>query len=144
MGPGDIRSTDQRHHDALEEACRRLLAAGCLPDRAGQPTQLQRHITLDELARGAGSMSAGTSGAGHRAEPAPAFGPSAGPGYDCDAAIAPIVTGQVDHVLLDQLSRLSLAAAKELLLGNAIALLSGPSALPPCPPPTPPPPPPAS
>ena len=34
-GPEDIRTRMQRHHDALEEACRRLLASGCLPDRAG-------------------------------------------------------------------------------------------------------------
>ncbi|MGH3276312.1 MAG: hypothetical protein ACRDNZ_18545 [Streptosporangiaceae bacterium] len=41
----------QRHHDALEEACRRLIAAGGLPDRAGQPTQIQLHLTLEELLR---------------------------------------------------------------------------------------------
>ena len=54
-GPEDIRTTAQRHHDALEEACRRLLASGCLPDRAGQPAQLQLQITLDQLARAAGA-----------------------------------------------------------------------------------------
>ncbi|HEY2549930.1 MAG TPA: DUF222 domain-containing protein [Streptosporangiaceae bacterium] len=48
-GPEDTRSRAQRDHDALEEACRRLLAAGCLPERAGQPVQLQLHITLDQL-----------------------------------------------------------------------------------------------
>ena len=41
MGAEDTRSVAQRQHDALEEACRRLLASGCLPDRAGQPVQLQ-------------------------------------------------------------------------------------------------------
>ena len=48
-GPEDIRTKAQRDHDALEEACRRLLAAGCLPARAGQPVQLQLHITLEQL-----------------------------------------------------------------------------------------------
>ena len=48
-GPEDTRSRSQRDHDALEEACRRLLAAGCLPARAGQPVQLQVHMTLDDL-----------------------------------------------------------------------------------------------
>src|ERR1700730_13387326 len=48
-GPEDLRSKGQRDHDALEEACRRLIAAGCLPDRAGQPTQIQLHMSLDEL-----------------------------------------------------------------------------------------------
>jgi len=39
-GPEDLRSKGQRDHDALEEAMRRLIAAGCLPQRAGQPTQI--------------------------------------------------------------------------------------------------------
>jgi hypothetical protein len=32
-------------------------------------------------------------------------GPQAGPGDDCDAAIAPIITGRIDHDLLDRLAR---------------------------------------
>ena len=48
-GPEDIRTATQRRHDALEEACRRLIAAGMLPDRAGQPTQVQLHMTLAQL-----------------------------------------------------------------------------------------------
>jgi hypothetical protein len=40
-GPEDIRTQDQRDHDALEEACRRLLGARCLPDRAGQHAQIR-------------------------------------------------------------------------------------------------------
>src|SRR5580658_5988202 len=48
-GPEDERTKGQRLHDALEEACRRLIGAGCLPDRAGQPTQVQLHLTLDQL-----------------------------------------------------------------------------------------------
>jgi Domain of unknown function (DUF222)/HNH endonuclease len=50
-GPEDDRTLVQRHHDALAEACRRLVASGCVPDRAGQPTQIQVHITLDQLIR---------------------------------------------------------------------------------------------
>ncbi|HVB43417.1 MAG TPA: DUF222 domain-containing protein [Streptosporangiaceae bacterium] len=126
-GPEDIRSRDQRQHDALEEACRRLMAAGCLPDRAGQSTQLQLHISLDELT-------------GPLDDPAdrdrrgltPAHGPAAGPGYDCDASVAPIVTGRVDHELLDKLAaRLTgdQAAAGDLILQHAVALLSGPGGL---------------
>ena len=98
-GPEDTRTRIQRDHDALEEALRRLLAAGCLPDRAGQPVQLQLHLTLDQLLNGAGRP------AGHDAPTGPAPDiPAAGPGDDCDAAVAPIVTGQVDHDLLDQLA----------------------------------------
>jgi hypothetical protein len=51
MGPEDDRSQAQRHHDAVAEACRRLLGSGCLPDRAGQPAQLQLHITVEEFIR---------------------------------------------------------------------------------------------
>jgi len=48
-GPEDDRSAGQRRHDALEEAMRLLLASGCLPERAGQPAQIQLQMTLDEL-----------------------------------------------------------------------------------------------
>src|SRR6185437_8886652 len=48
-GPEDDRTAGQRRHDALEEAMRLLLASGCLPERAGQPAQVQLHLTLDEL-----------------------------------------------------------------------------------------------
>ena len=78
-GPEDIRTADQRRHDALEEACRRLAGAQCLPDRAGQPTQVQLHMTLDQL-RG--------SPGGPAAEAAWAAG-----AYACDAAITPLVPG---------------------------------------------------
>jgi hypothetical protein len=49
QGLEDRRTLPQRNHDALEEACRRVIAAGGLPDRAGQPTQIQLHMTLDQL-----------------------------------------------------------------------------------------------
>ncbi len=55
MGAEDIRTVPQRQHDALEEACRRLLAAGTLPDRAGQPVQLQLHLSLGQLLNGIGT-----------------------------------------------------------------------------------------
>ncbi len=94
-GPEDTRSRAQRAHDALEEACRRLLGSACLPDRAGQPTQIQLHMTLDRLRRLDGEGAA---------EPAAGLRPAAGPGDDCDASVVPIVTGHVDHDLLDRLA----------------------------------------
>src|SRR5689334_21486281 len=48
-GPEDARTVAQRRHDALEEACRRLIAAQLVPGRAGQPTQALVHITLAQL-----------------------------------------------------------------------------------------------
>jgi len=94
-GPEDLRSKWQRDHDALEEACRRLIAAGCLPERAGQPTQIQLLMSLDQLR--------GLPGGGAAAA---AWAAAAGPGYDCDATMVPVVTGHVDTQALGQLADL--------------------------------------
>jgi len=98
-GPEDLRSKWQRDHDALEEACRRLIAAGGLPERAGQPTQIQLSMTLDQLRGlpGAGAVEAAWAAA------------MAGPGYDCDATIVPVVTGHIDAQILGQLTAALLA-----------------------------------
>jgi hypothetical protein len=138
-GPEDLRSKWQRDHDALEEACRRLIAAGCVPQRAGQPTQIQLHMTLDELRRMPGGRGAEAGWAG----------PAAGPGADCDASIVPIVTGHVDPGVLDQLAAAlrrgrdradddGAAAARrardeqavrQIILARAADLMSGPAGL---------------
>jgi HNH endonuclease len=73
----------QRDHDALEEACR-LLAAGGLPDTAGQPTQIQLHMTLSQLrdlaagSPAAGGTGAGADGAGPEQAASPAGGGAGG------------------------------------------------------------------
>ncbi|MGD0377057.1 MAG: DUF222 domain-containing protein, partial [Streptosporangiaceae bacterium] len=146
-GPEDTRTQRQRYHDAIEEACRRLIAAGCLPGRAGQPTQIQLHLTLDQLR--------GLDGA-PEAEAAWAGSWPAGPGADCDATIVPVVTGQVDRAVLDQLAAALLRrgqpagaasglgrpggpvtarqqragrAARQLIIARAADVLSGPLGL---------------
>ena len=48
-GAEDTRTKDQRYHDALEDAMRRLVAAGLLPERAGQPVKVWAHVSLAEL-----------------------------------------------------------------------------------------------
>ena len=53
LGPDD-RTLPQRLHDAFEEAGRRLLAAGDLPDHAGLPCQLIVTVGLTDLERRAG------------------------------------------------------------------------------------------
>jgi Domain of unknown function (DUF222)/HNH endonuclease len=118
-GPEDDRSIGQRHHDALEEACIRLIGADLLPQRAGQPVRLEVDITLRELLDG-------SCGA-------------AGPGAACDAVIAPVITGLPDYGLLARfadpqsgwLARLQPAAAAAApyggILAEAVTLLSGPS-----------------
>jgi hypothetical protein len=48
-GAEDDRNHAQRYHDALEDAMRRLVAAGLLPERAGQPVKVTGHIHLKDL-----------------------------------------------------------------------------------------------
>src|SRR6202050_335087 len=74
---------------------RRLVGSGCLPDRAGQPTQIVLHMDLDRLR--------GLPGA-PEAEAAWAAQATAGPGDDCDAQIVPVVPGRVDPGVLDRLA----------------------------------------
>jgi hypothetical protein len=110
-GPEDLRTVTQRRHDALEEACRRLIAAGMLPGRAGQPTQAQVHITLAQLRSLPGASE--SEAAWRAAAAARGHGWLTGPDADaaaCDATIAPIVTGHVDVAVLDRLAEVFLAA----------------------------------
>ena len=48
-GKEDDRTRDQRYHDALQEAMRRLVASNLLPERAGQPVKAWAHISLADL-----------------------------------------------------------------------------------------------
>jgi hypothetical protein len=109
-GPEDLRTITQRRHDALEEACRRLIASGMLPERAGQPTQALVHITLAQLRALPGASEAE---AAWRAVAARGHGWLAGPDADaaaCDATLAPVVTGHVDVAALDKLAEVFLAS----------------------------------
>ena len=54
-GAEDTRTQEQRYHDALQEAMRRLVAAGLLPERAGQPVKVWAHMSLADLLRLEGS-----------------------------------------------------------------------------------------
>ncbi len=116
-GPEDTRSLAQRRHDALEEACLRLIGAGMLPQRAGHPVRLELDITLPELLNNTG-------------------------GVACDAVVAPVITGTADYGLLARLAgpgsgwkqQLQQVAAGKAaaapygdVLAQAVALLSGPA-----------------
>jgi hypothetical protein len=108
-GPEDVRTAAQRRHDALEDACRRLIAAGMLPDRAGQPTQVQLHMTLAQLRGTVGASAAEAAWAAARAsQPGWLIGPDA-EAAACDATVVPIVTGHVDWAALDRLTEVYLA-----------------------------------
>jgi Domain of unknown function (DUF222)/HNH endonuclease len=151
-GPADVRTAPQRRHDALEEACRRLIGAGGVPDRAGQPTQVQLHLTLDQLRDLPGAGHAEADWTRAQAARAAAEGQPgwltgrAAQGYACDAAITPIVTGQVDQRALAALAAeicattgrsnpdrppdpRALARLHETLLRHAANVLSGPGGL---------------
>jgi Domain of unknown function (DUF222) len=120
-GAEDTRSHSQRYHDALQEAMRRLLAAGLLPERAGQPVKALVHMSLADLmllhgssalmeewaaqvraqwaaARAAASEGGSDGGVWLDGETAVAF--------TCDASTTPVVTGDVNLGALEDLIRL--------------------------------------
>ena len=100
---------------------RRLVTAGLLPERAGQPVKAWVHISLADLMMLEGSSAlleewtarVRAQWAGYRAA-ASAGGSDGGAWLDgdaaaamaCDAAMAPFVTGEVNPAALDNLFRL--------------------------------------
>jgi Domain of unknown function (DUF222) len=162
-GAEDDRTQQQRQHDALQEAMHRLVAAGLLPDRAGQPVKIWAHISLADLLRLDGSSAlqeqwtaqVRARWAGHRAAASEGGGDSgawldgdAAEAIACDAAMAPIVTGDVNPDALEDLVRLCVeldrlrqggearpdttaawAAIERAVIGKAVDLLSGPGGL---------------
>ena len=120
-GKEDDRTKDQRYHDALQEAMRRLVAANMLPERAGQPVKAWVHIALADLLlldadsalqdqwtarvreqwaarRAAASETDASDGAWLDGDAAEAIA--------CDAAMAPFVSGDVNVDVLEDLVRL--------------------------------------
>ena len=120
-GAEDSRSHAQRYHDALLEAMRRLLAAGLLPERAGQPVRALVHVSLADLMLIDGSSALLEQwSAGVRAQWAAARAAASVTGSDgaawldgdaaaaftCDASATPVVTGDVNLGALEDLIRL--------------------------------------
>jgi len=157
-GAEDDRSQEQRYHDALAEAMRRLASAGLLPERAGQPVKAWAHISLADLLlldvdsalqdqwtahvreqwaaqRAKASETGARDGAWLDGDAAEAIA--------CDAAMAPIVTGDINVDALDDLVRLCVeldarrdgardaawAALEQAVIGKAVDLVSGPGGL---------------
>ncbi len=126
-GAEDDRTREQRYHDALQEAMKRLVAAGLLPERAGQPVRALVHISLADLMRLDGSSALMAEWiAGVRARWAAARAAASEGGGDggawlngdaaraaaCDASATPVVTGEVDLGALDELVRLCARLAR--------------------------------
>ena len=94
-GAEDTRSRAQRYHDALQQAMQRLVTAGLLPERAGQPVKVWAHISFADLIALDGSSAllqewtarVRAQWAGRRAE-ASAGGSDGGAWLDGDAAEA--------------------------------------------------------
>ena len=140
------------------ERMRRLLAAGLLPERAGQPVKALVHVSLADLMRLDGSSAlleewsaqVRTQWAGRRAA-ASQGGSDGGAWLDgdaavaftCDASVTPVVTGEVNPGALDDLIRLCVQLDKlrhdagarardalaQVIIGKAVDLLSGPGGL---------------
>src|SRR5689334_1988885 len=158
-GKEDDRTKGQRYHDALQEAMRRLTASGMLPERAGQPVKTWVHITLADLLRLQGSSALQeqwteqvrarwAARRAHAAETGANDGAwldgDAAAAVACDAAMAPMVTGDVNIDALKDLVRLCVeldgrrrdgtrdaawAAIEQQVIGKAVDLLSGPGGL---------------
>ena len=118
QGGGDLRTHPQRYHDALEQAMRRLLASGLLPQRAGQPVKALVHIYFAELRemdqdsalqgkwieeyrarwaaqRAAASVGPGDGGAWLEGDAARAIA--------CDAMTVPVVIGDLNPAAVEDL-----------------------------------------
>jgi hypothetical protein len=166
-GKDDDRSKEERYHDALQEAMRRLVSANLVPERAGQPVKAWVHIALADLllldadsalqeewtaqvrerwaARRAFASETGSEGGAW-------LDGDAAEAVACDAAMAPIVTGDVNVDALEDLVRLCVeldrvrrdgdgpgtpttdttaawAALEQAVIGKAVDLLSGPGGL---------------
>jgi Domain of unknown function (DUF222)/HNH endonuclease len=110
-GPEDVRTEDQRSHDALQLACEMLLRANLVPDRAGASTRVEAHIPLSQLRAMPGApdledawlrAKAGEDGylTGKDAETAA-----------CDAVTVPVVTGHPGLDVIDKIIAIIAAAA---------------------------------
>ena len=163
VGKDDDRTREQRYHDALAEAMRRLVAASLLPERAGQPVKVWAHVSLADLLLLDGDSALQEQWTAHvrekwaaRRAAASETGSDGGVWLDgdaaeaiaCDAAMAPIVTGDVNIDALEDLVRLCVeldrlrqdgqarpdttqawAALERAVIGKAVDLLSGPGGL---------------
>ncbi len=120
-GAEDTRTHAQRCHDALQEAMRRLVAADLLPERAGQPAKVWAHISLADLlaldadsalqnewiARTRAQWAAARAGASIGGSDGAAWlEGDAAQAFACDASVTPVVTGEVNYAVLDNLVRL--------------------------------------
>jgi Domain of unknown function (DUF222)/HNH endonuclease len=120
-GADDDRTHEQRYHDALQEAMRRLVASDLVPRRAGQPLKVWAYISLADLMQLPGSaelvaewsQQLSALWAGRRAAATEAGGHQglwldgeAARGIACGAPVAPVIVGDVNPAAFGDLIRL--------------------------------------
>jgi uncharacterized protein DUF222 len=120
-GADDDRTHEQRYHDALQEAMRRLVAADLVPRRSGQPLKVWAYISLADLIQLPGSAELveewarqlSARWAGRRAAAAAAGGHqglwldgAAARGIACGAPVTPVIVGDVNPAAFSDLIRL--------------------------------------
>jgi hypothetical protein len=170
----DQRSHEERYHDALQHAMKLLLSADVLPRRGGAPVTALVHMSLaDLMARDPGSAfqeqwiartralwAAERAGAAVQAGDGGTWlDGDAAAAIACDAMLVPVVTGDPDVTVLDDLVRLCaeyhqlrgrsepapdtgagpaadrgahadrLAELERAIIGKAAALMAGPAGL---------------
>jgi hypothetical protein len=113
-GPEDDRNEGQRFHDALAEACHRLIRSRLVPDRAGADTQVIVHVPISQLRQMPGATDLEDAWLrarlGEPADPGTAY--LAGQDAEvaaCDALTVPVVTGHADMTVIDKIIALASA-----------------------------------
>lgn len=104
LGPEDLRSREERQHDALREGLSRLLKAGLAPQSSGMDTKAMVSIPLAHLRGLPGSQALEQEWIEARLAES---GWLSGPGADavtCASEITPVVTGAVDWAALGRLT----------------------------------------
>jgi Domain of unknown function (DUF222) len=109
-GKEDHRTKDQRYHDALQEACKLLIGARMVPDRAGADTQTVVHIGLSQLRDLPGASELEDAWIRARlGQPGYLAGKDAEVAA-CDSMMVPVVTGHADMTVIDKIIAMVLAA----------------------------------
>jgi Domain of unknown function (DUF222) len=114
-GAEDDRNESQRFHDALAEACRLLLRARLVPDRAGADTQVIAHIPISQLRQMPGAADLEDAWLRARLGEHGGTGAAYLTGKDaevaaCDALTVPVVTGHGDMTVIDKIIALASAS----------------------------------
>jgi hypothetical protein len=126
-GPEDDRNEGQRFHDALAEACRLLIRARMIPDRAGADTQVIAHIPISQLREMPGASELEDAWLRARLGEPGDQGAAYLTGKDaevaaCDALTVPVVTGHGDMSVIDKIIALGSASTVSVGTGSAEAL----------------------